>query len=338
MKNTKSIESIFIKAWYRNVQQLTIQEHSSSPMASKVIDALIRSGMDNLIDKSTASRWCSGKSTPSKKIKNDIDTCTKSRASDWLYNTRKIKFLPPNPQIRLVKYSAIWANSSIKPHEATEILIKIQNKWQPEILTPNIVNLRKKIECQFSEPKLADDDSTNLVYNPNQINFRYINQIDPTSIVLFLLSLLELNWPLDKVYEGQHFFYNYTFADLCVDFLGACLLTDRLHLALGYYSYKQGSAGIGVAKKLMHILLSSHNSLSMYTPDALIYDFGKSGYQTNDQTCLLKNISTMKNLLDRMIFECGSEWKEITDIQLPLYHAMIFSGYPNIEIVGLSPP
>ena len=324
MKNPNSLEKILIRGWYRNVQQLTTKEYSNSPRAGEVIDMLIKSGMDNMVDKSTATRWCRGNTMPSLKIRRDIDICTKSCVSDWLDNN--LNNLPINPQIRIIKYAEIWINSSVKPHEIMEVLIRIKNKWQPEILTPDIIKLRKKIECHFSMPEWDGENSSSVVIIPNQVQFRLINQIDPTSITPFLLSLFELDWLLQKFHESQPFFYNYAFADLCVDLLGTCLLTDRLHLALGFHTYKQGSAGVGVSKMLMLMLLTDRHTTATLTPKALRHDLGQAGYHAIKIDHLFKNIFTMKSLLDKMLHECGTNWSDITNIQLPVFYASVSAG------------
>lgn len=323
---------ILVRGWHRNLQYILLGSYSQAPLSTKVLLELEFSGVEN-INKSTIGKWHSGKSIPRPKNVEEIYAALSRRAikrkdnlaiirinksKDWLSSNGNLSM---NPQIRLIQYASIWANPSTSQLQAHNIIHMIKNKWIPTSITTTMQSIDKNIECEFEFPSVSADIKHEIPLNGTKINHRLLVPTDPTSIANFLFSLCESPWPLQQPNKTQPFEHDNSFTDWCIDLVGACLLVDRLHLSLGAGSYKNGSRGIGLSKRVILFITGSSYFGKTPTANELKCDLKSVGYYPENIDNILDSLVCMKLRVGDILAECGTNWDEIANCQRDTFNA-----------------
>jgi len=324
---------MLVRGWYRNLQHLLLGVYSKAPLSTRVLLELEAAGVEK-INKSTLGKWHNGKSMPSTKNVEEIYAALRFRAlkrkddlaiirinnsRDWL----RTNSLSKNPQIRLIQYASVWANPSTTQAQAYKIIHMIKNKWTPTSSTNTMHSIDNNIQCDFNFPLATNDKINEIPLEKNKIKHRLLVPTDPTSIVNFLFSFCESSWHASQQNNNHSFDHDNPLTDWCIDLIGACLLVDRLHLALGFGSYRNGSAGIAISKRVIIFIIGGSYFGRIPNSTELKSDLKAAGYNASNVENILHNLVNTRLRADTILSECGASWDEITSRQYGTFIASL---------------
>lgn len=341
-KRDIATESFRTMGWYRQLQQEFFGEVTESPDAPKLIKALddigVTLGDKQALSKATLGRWFKGTCRPSAKLVQKIaeaisladflnskkssgmripttakkgeTPCPRPKLTSWWDQFDLRKKAVQDDQIRLLSFIDIWAMEDVEEMFLIGLLHSIVLDWEPKKIG--------KLEPEEYESTLRWEINFRRNEKPvGRIRPELSQRADFTSIIVFLMSLANLDWPSqEQALRNSPYVHNCAFSAWCVDTIGSCMLIDRLYQKWGDTAYTRSTLGIDVAAETMGFVFPRGKNYlcASGNPDychRISRCFKSLGVPVDNDMHFYQVFSSLAELIHRMLEECGASIHDV---------------------------